>query len=186
MVRRSPSSGHASSLPHCGKPAASRIQRVHDGRMHEVQAPEIVFEAGEGVPEVDALHFVDARTDGRLGQPVQVRRDLPAAWMILRFAETDKGRLTLQEPDMKGCRSSTSMAPRGRCARAQRDTADSFGLAGHEAHHVHGHHPGAGVRTRSSSTIASRGARSGCPDGFCWRRVTIHPNSGRCRCTNSR
>ena len=95
--------------------------------------PEIVFEAGEGVPEVDALHFkstleqmVASGSRFKSGETFQL------AWMILRFAETDKGRLTLQEPDMKGMpiQYVNGVTRALRFMRAQRETADSFGLAG--------------------------------------------------------
>jgi len=94
--------------------------------------PEIVFEVGEGVPEVDALHFkstleqmVASGSRFKAGETFQV------AWMILRFAETDKGRLTLQEPDMQGMpiQYVNGVTRTLRFMRAQRDTADSFGLA---------------------------------------------------------
>ena len=96
------------------------------------QHPEIVFDAGDDVPDVDALHFksmlegmVAAGSRFKAGQTFQV------AWMILRFAEADQGRLTLQEPDMKGMpiQYVNGVTRTLRFMRAQRDTADSFGLA---------------------------------------------------------
>ena len=54
------------------------------------------------------------------------------AWMILKFAEADQGRLKLMEPDLKGMpiQYVDGVNRTLRIMRAQRDTADSFGLAG--------------------------------------------------------
>jgi hypothetical protein len=93
--------------------------------------PEIMFEVGEGVPEVDALHF-KTTLEGMVasGSRFKAGQTLQLAWMILRFAEADKGRLSLQEPDLKGMpiQYVNGVTRALRFMRAQRDTADSFGL----------------------------------------------------------
>lgn len=92
---------------------------------------EIAFEVGEGVPEVDALHF-KSTLEGMVasGSRFKAGETFQVAWMILRFAEADQGRLSLQEPDMKGMpiQYVNGVTRTLRFMRAQRDTADSFGL----------------------------------------------------------
>jgi hypothetical protein len=95
------------------------------------QHPEFEFEVAEGVPAVDAEHFksilVQMVASGSRFKPGET---LQVAWTILRVAEGEKGRLTLLEPDMQGMpiKYVSGVTRTLRFMRAQRDTADSFGL----------------------------------------------------------
>ena len=97
------------------------------------QQPEIVFETGEGIPEVDAAHFKSTLEEMvASGSRFKAGETFQVAWMILKFAEADQGRLKLMEPDLKGMpiQYVDGVNRTLRIMRAQRDTADSFGLAG--------------------------------------------------------
>lgn len=95
------------------------------------QQPEIVFETGEGIPAVDAEHFKSTLEDMvASGSRFKAGETFHVAWMILKFAEADQGRLKLMEPDLKGMpiQYVDGVNRTLRIMRAQRDTADSFGL----------------------------------------------------------
>ena len=95
------------------------------------QHPEIMFDVGERIPDVDAEHFKSTLEDMvASGSRFKAGETFQVAWMILKFAEADKGRLKLMEPDMKGMpiQYVDGVNRTLRFMRAQRDTAESFGL----------------------------------------------------------
>ena len=97
------------------------------------QHPEIVFEADTGIPDVDAEHFKSTLEEMvASGSRFKTGETFQVAWMILKFAEADKGRLKLMEPDLKGMpiQYVDGVSRTLRIMRAQRDSADSFGLLG--------------------------------------------------------